>query len=133
MNTLIDLNTLKRCNACKTDKPLPLMVYDKQAKGCYRPLCRECKASQKLAAKQKDIANAKKELLVKPSRFGSSNKLNNTQREALGLGNYVPRKPGINEALAPRINKMAGKYQPPVWNTRAGSDHSQVKSIGMPT
>jgi hypothetical protein len=133
MTTLIDQTTLKRCNHCKTDKPLSLMVYDKNSVGLHRPLCRECKAKQQLAAKKKAAAKAKAALVVKPSRFGASTQLNPTQRRSLGLGGYAgARVREKNEALPPQINKMAGKYVSPTWNMRSGAtDHLKHKSVGM--
>ena len=52
------------------------------------------------------------------------------QRKNLGAGQYVARVRQPGEALPPQIDKMAGTYKPPTWQTRDRSmDHQSIKSL----
>ena len=58
--------------------------------------------------------------------------LSDTQRKSIGAGVYAPRVREENEALPPQVDKLAGKYAPPVWGVRPGADdHLSVKSVGV--
>ena len=59
--------------------------------------------------------------------------LSATQRKSIGAGVYTgPRVRGEHEALPPQVDKLAGKYAPPVWGVRPGADdHLSVKSVGV--
>lgn len=55
-----------------------------------------------------------------------------SQRRAIGVTSYKARERHPDEALPPQINKMAGTYTPPVWDTRArADDHQRIPSKGF--
>ena len=64
----------------------------------------------------------------------SKNTMSKTQLKSCGLLGYQgARKRGENEATGPQISKLVGQYVPPAWNTRTGSDLSNIRSVGHPT
>jgi hypothetical protein len=66
--------------------------------------------------------------------MNGKNVLSFTQLKSCGLLGYKgPRQRSEHEALPPQVSKLEGRYTPPVWNTRAGSDLSNIRSVGYPT
>lgn len=56
--------------------------------------------------------------------------LTDKQRKNIGVGKYVPRERHPDEAMPQQIDKMAGTYTPPAWQTRDRSmDHQSIKSL----
>ena len=67
---------------------------------------------------------------MKHALITGSSALTPTQRKSIGVGKYVPRERHPDEALPPQIDKMAGTYKPPTWQTRDRSmDHQSIKSL----
>lgn len=87
-------------------------------------------SADKPAPKAK-LKERKPNALVQPVK--ESVKLNQTQMKSCGLGGWTgPREREPNEALPPQINKMKGKYTPPVWSVRPGAaDHLEIRSRGL--
>ena len=123
----------RKCNKCGETKPYSQMVKTGEGSGYkdnIKPLCKVCKNIEGKAYKAK--MKQKNPDIMKP--MVSKNTTGKGRLESCGLTGYSgPRERGPNEALPPRTSKLVGVFKPPVWQIRAGSDLSSIRSVGMPT